>query len=548
MSGTNDQGIQRPNVVVIMTDQQKATAIDLYGGPVRTPHLSRLAAQGTLYERAFTPHPLCVPARIAFWTGRWPHTTGARTNEIPMPRGETHLPQLLHGAGYRLGHFGKNHCFTADDFDRYFDRVFLAGHSDRFGPDVTMVNSTMPGTPTPAALSTEDGFRRPVARLRAEPPEESATYRVVDEACHFLEQHATGQRDAQPLFLWVSIPDPHEPYQVPQRYAAQYPPKTITLPPWRDGELASKPERQRIYHRLLRWDNLTEDDARLAMSVYYGMIAFIDEQVGRLLDTLERLVLRDDTIVVFTSDHGDFMGEHHLLIKCNAFYDCLTRVPLILSYPRQLAGGTRRPEPVSLVDVMPTILSLVGLPTPPQVQGQMLPGVFGAPYLPTVAGERREPSVPDAPPAREATFAEYGAGGPVVTLTDIERLVVPGQPRTLHPLLREREAQGHAKMVRTSRWKYTYDAPMPRLPGATDSAGDEELYDLDNDPWELTNLAGEARYRDVVSEMRRHLVDWLLQTENPRPVPLYFHPFWAGSTPPASAPGETDTTGPLLAR
>ena len=134
---------RRPNVLLLMTDQQKATASELYGGPVRTPHLARIAAQGVLYERAYTPHPLCVPARVSLWTGRWPHAHGARTNETPMPRAETHLAQLLHGAGYRLGHFGKNHCFTQEDFDACFDRTFFAGHGDRFEPGVTMVRSQL---------------------------------------------------------------------------------------------------------------------------------------------------------------------------------------------------------------------------------------------------------------------------------------------------------------------------------------------------------------------------------------------------------------------
>ena len=134
---------RRPNVLLLMTDQQKATASELYGGPVRTPHLARIASQGLLYERAYTPHPLCVPARVSLWTGRWPHAHGARTNETPMPRAETHLAQLLHGAGYRLGHFGKNHCFTQEDFDACFDRTFLAGHGDRFEPGVTMVRSQL---------------------------------------------------------------------------------------------------------------------------------------------------------------------------------------------------------------------------------------------------------------------------------------------------------------------------------------------------------------------------------------------------------------------
>ena len=389
MTSSGTREMRRPNVVFIMTDQQKATAIDLYGGQVRTPNLARIAAEGLLYERAFTPHPLCVPARVSFWTGRWPHSHGARTNEIPMPRGETHPAQLLHGAGYRLGHFGKNHCFTDDDFQTYFDRTFFVGHGDRGGPGATMIRRGLQA-PNPAGMSDHWGFRRPVARTRTEPREESATYRITEEACRFLEERHAADPE-QPLCLWVSIPDPHEPYQVPEPYASMYPPAEIRLPPWREGEIQTKPERQQVYWHYLNWAELTEDDARLAMSVYFGMIAFIDERVGYVLDTLERLGMRQDTIVVFCSDHGDFMGEHHMLIKTGAFYDCLTRVPLLLSYPRGLAQrGERRPELVSLIDVMPTVLNLVqiGSSAPAAVQGRALPGT------------------PGAGPARETIFSE----------------------------------------------------------------------------------------------------------------------------------------------
>ncbi len=422
---------RRPNVLLLMTDQQKATAGELYGGPVRTPHLARIASQGMLYERAYTPHPLCVPARVSLWTGRWPHAHGARTNETPMPRAETHLAQLLHGAGYRLGHFGKNHCFTQEDFDACFDRTFFAGHGDRFEPGVTMIRSQLAPprsesrfATAPAGYSEHWGFRRPTAHTRSEPREESATYRVTEEASRYLEERHQAAPD-EPLCLWVSLPDPHEPYQVPEPYASLYPPESISLPPWPPGELEGKPERQRVYHHLLNWQDLSEADARLAMGIYYGMIAFIDERVGTLLDTLERLGMQEDTIVVFCSDHGDFMGEHHMLIKCNAFYDCLTRVPLLLSYPRGIARrGARRPELVSLIDVMPTILRLVGLPVPAAVQGQPLPGTLDSPHGSPRSAPRSATTqdAQDALPPREAIFSEYGAGGPAVTLADARRL------------------------------------------------------------------------------------------------------------------------------
>lgn len=519
---------RRPNVVFIMTDQQKATAIDLYGGPVKTPNLARIVAEGILYEQCYTPHPLCVPARVSFWTGRWPHSHGARTNEIPMPRSETHLAQLLHGAGYALGHFGKNHCFVEEDFERYFSETYFVGHGDRGGPGATMVRSQVqarsPQAGTPG-ISDHWGFRRPVARMKPEPREESATYQITENACRFLETQHAAEPD-RPVCVWVSIPDPHEPYQVPEPYAALYPPDEIELPPWKEGEFAedSKPERQRVYRHFLNWDELSENDARLAMSIYFGMVAFIDERVGHVLDTLERLGMREDTIVVFCSDHGDYMGEHHMLIKSNAFYDCLTRVPLLVSYPRGVAArGERRSEFVSLIDVMPTVLSLAGLSeiTPAAVQGQALPGV------------------PGSPPARPAAYSEYGCGGPAISMGDAQRLFPRGSLRPLHPLLREREAQGHGKMARTERWKYTYDVL---------DESDEELYDLAQDPWELNNLARSEQAEHVAAraEMRRLLAEWMLRTENTRPVPLYFEPFWEGTPPREVALGQDG--GPLLAR
>jgi arylsulfatase A-like enzyme len=301
------------------------------------------------------------------------------------------------------------------------------------------------------------------------------------------------------MALWVSIPDPHTPLQVPQPYASKYPPDSVPLPPWRDGELETKPERQRVFSHLLHYDDLRPDDVRSAAGIYYGMIDFVDERVGVLLDALERLGLRQDTVVVFTSDHGDYLGEHHLLGKSNAFYDCLTRVPLLVSWPGHLPEGVRRPELVSTIDVLPTLLSLAGVALPEGVQGQRLPGT------------------PGAPPPREAVFSEYGAGGPAVTMDVARRRCPPGRPRYVPPLLREREGEGHAKMVRSGHWKYTHDV--------TSSGQSDELYDLAADPWELTNLAGDRRYADVVAGLRLTLLDWLMETENARPVPLYYERF-----------------------
>jgi choline-sulfatase len=185
------------------------------------------------------------------------------------------------------------------------------------------------------------------------------------------------------------------------------------------------------------------------------------------------------------------MGEHGMQDKAGAFYDCLTRVPLVVAWPGHLPASVQEASMVNLVDIVPTLLQLQGLEVPPAMHGQPLPVVT------------------DASP-RAATFAEYGAGGPPFGLGDLEKLSKPWGKRTLMQSLRWREAEGRRKMVRTARWKYVHD-PMGDL---------DELYDLTEDPWELTNVANEAQHLVVIGELRGLLADWMIRTEDARPVPL----------------------------
>jgi arylsulfatase A-like enzyme len=312
---------------------------------------------------------------------------------------------------------------------------------------------------------------------------------ITGQTVRFLEQH----RD-EPFALWISYPDPHEPWVAPAHYAARFPPEKVALPPRQADEFAEgqAPERNRILYRMLGYDEDRVEDVLALMSVYYGMVKFLDDGVGQILDALERLGLREETILVYCSDHGDFMGEHGMQCKGGAFYDCLTRVPLIVSWPGQTPQNWREASMVSLVDVIPTVLELQGMEAPTEMQGQHLPGVC--------AGAAR----------REAAFAEYGAGGPPFTMADLDRLPRPHGRQTLLASLHWREAEGRRKMVRTHDWKYVHD-PMGDL---------DELYDLNADPGELHNLAGDRGHEAVVSAMRCRLADWMIQTEDATPVPL----------------------------
>lgn len=483
----------QPNILVIMTDQQKATASHLYGNTFcETPAMERLAHDGVLFEHAITPHPLCVPARISFWTSQFPHSHGGRRNQTMMPPGASHAFRLWQDAGYHTGLIGKNHCFHELDDLALFDTWCEIGHG---GLTESKTRGMAWFRPLEAIHAAHD-LRRTMTMQNPRfsyavsdyPLDDYSTGLIAGQTVRFLEQH----RD-DPFALWVSFPDPHEPWVTPERYAAMFPPESIDLPPWRDGEFEDEhsPERNRILYRMLgvRDDDL--DDVRGMMAVYYGMIRFIDDGLNRILDALDGLGLRDNTIVVFCSDHGDFMGEHAMQCKGGVFYDCLTRVPLIISWPGRITAGGRDDSMVNLIDVVPTLLHLQGLDVPRGMHGQLLPSVTAA-----------------AP--RDAAFSEYGAGGPPFRISDLEQMSRPYGRRTLIESLHWREAEGRRKMVRTKDWKYVHD-PM----------GDQdELYDLKHDPWELENVVRNPANGDVVDELRLRLADWSIATEDARAVPM----------------------------
>ena len=230
--------------------------------------------------------------------------------------------------------------------------------------------------------------------------------------------------------------------------------------------------------------------------MYYGMIRYLDDAIGEILRTLDETGLADNTIVIFTADHGDYAGEHGLMLKSGTFYDSMTRVPLIVSWPGGLEGGTTRDELVSNIDIMPTVASLVGVDAPEPVYGRLMPGAGGT--------------------AREAVFAEHGAGGPRILMSDLPKYpdYTDPNPVVYFRLMHARNAEGRPKMVRTDRWKYIYD-PMDPV---------DELYDMEADPWELTNLAGQPSMAATKQESREMLLRWAVMTEDHSPTPLYSEP------------------------
>lgn len=568
--------LKRPNVLFIMADQLKWSALQMYSEiGIPTPSLERLAARGVMYRNAVTPHPLCVPARTSIMTGRYPHSTGCRRNETLMPDNEIHAFQIWRDAGYTTGLIGKNHCFTdLDVFDVYCD-ISHGGlpQGDYLGsePETKGMEWVRPVEAINKAHETRTRLREhaqspTIAYAVTDYPLEDYGSNVVTAQTEaFLDRVANGEKFGRdepegdkdwPFALWVSYPDPHEPREAPRQYVDMFPSEKIALPPTRRGEfdedggvdhlddapyppggdVSPAPEVNRVLYAMLGMDDDSEDDIRNLVSVYHAMTRLVDDGIGRILDKLEELGVLEDTIIVFTADHGDFMTEHNMAVKGGAFYDCLTRVPLIVSFPKgEVPKGEIDESMANTVDILPTLLELQGLgyfdgindgwagkmPDGSADDGPMTlegNGNVRAELLRRMQGKPL-PTATSAEP-RVATFSEYGAGGQPVTMAHLEEFEKPWGYRALIDTLWGREAQGRRKMVRTVEWKYVTD-PMANGAGTGEVADPEdELYDLANDPWELYNVAHDPKNAGVVSEMRRLLAEWMIDTEDSEPVEL----------------------------
>ena len=488
-----------PNVLVVMADQMKATASHLYGNRFcRTPGMERLAARGTRFEVAITPHPLCVPARVSLWTGAWPHATGARRNETLMPPGVPHAFRVWKDAGFRTALIGKDHCFADPADQALFDVRCTIGHEGL--PDDGGARG-MPWVVPEEAVHAAHAVRRAMPRQGAAvsyavsdvDPEATSSGLVASQTEAWLRDRAAAAAagDDRPFAAWISFPDPHTPYEVPRAWAETVPPGSVELPP-REAPDADRPERTRVLQRLNGVDDVDEADLRGLIATYHAQVRFVDDGLRRILEALDATGLAARTLVVFCADHGDFAGEHGMTRKGGALYDCLVRVPLIVAGPGVPAGAVEE-APVSLLDVVPTLLALQGLPVPASMQGRPLP------------------TATDAAP-RSAAFAEYGAGGPACTRADLDRAGLGGGLEAGKATLRWREAEGRRKLVRTRRWAYATDP-------TADPPDRDELYDLVADPHQLHNVASDPAHGPTIADLRAQLLAWSLATEPTVPLP-----------------------------
>jgi arylsulfatase A-like enzyme len=335
-----------PNVVFVICDQMRADALGALGGRNgRTPNLDRLASQGVVFENSFSNNPVCVPSRKSMWTSLYPHQHGSLTNR------DGDLLELQNTAlgyfkerGYRIGYAGKNHAFTKKaigsiDMSSVRDREPFREYN-AWVPPYWHCDSYWPAEQTYANLNTEDALR-------------------------FL---SVGDRT--PFFLTVSYFDPHPPYMAPSEYTSRYTSRDMRLPEF----IAPKNLSPRLdeYYRALRFDRVKDTDLTEAMRYYHAAIEWgVDRQVGRIVNELEKRQAMDNTIIVFTSDHGDFMGEQRIAGKGMFLTESLLHVPTIMRVPG-MRQGRRSAGLVQGIDILPTLAEMTGGVRRPEWMGRSL--------------------------------------------------------------------------------------------------------------------------------------------------------------------------------
>jgi arylsulfatase A-like enzyme len=414
------------NVVLVTTDQHKATTLGTYGDPLgATPALDRLAATGVRFAQCRTQNPFCQPARATILTGQYPSTHGVIRNGIDLPAeaAAESVATILAAAGHATALVGKAHfasyypdfptgrpeavvdsaCVPPDWHGPYFGfqhvELVTDVHNIRLAPDVGRWNWGF--GPPPFGLHYarhlfRDGHARGVERLRLMQPE--AAGQTWDHTQTWKNQlpeedhHTTWTADRaitwlarapEPFFLWASFADPHHPFDPPRPWCDRYDPADMlqVLPPARPEELDRKPPFHRAWTEGFRgtpfawanpgWTLLSERERCTLLAAYYGMVSQLDHAVGRIVEALDARGLAERTLIVFTADHGDYLGDHQMMLKGPIHYEALVRVPLVLRGPG-MPAGTVVTDPVGTIDLAPTMLGACGLPIPHWVEGRPL--------------------------------------------------------------------------------------------------------------------------------------------------------------------------------
>lgn len=441
---------ERPNVLLLLSDEHSFRCLgsrdrEQGGEPVMTPALDGLAAASTAFDATYCSMPLCTPSRLCMLTGREAHRAGAWSNWSHLPPDLPTLPQVLGNAGYETALVGKMHLggtrqFAGFDHRPYGDLTGETGH--QYDPPTAAADRGMA-----MRSRTED------AGLTGIPESLLQERNVLEESLSWLREHHH-RRPGQPWFLCASFSRPHFPLTAPRRHVDAYWPDGVTEPVvGYEGDTTEHPLTLGAKNGF-RTGEISQSERQRARAAYFACVSYLDEVIGDLLASLAREGFLEDTIVTYTSDHGELAGEHGLWWK-HTWHEASTRVPWFVQLPAHRSGGLEPAQvdtPVSLVDLFPTVCGLVDAPTPPGIDGVDLSEIL------------RQGDEPDRGPVVTDNFTpRWGSG------TEF-------------------------RMVRDGPYKYVRFRDAPEI-----------LIDLENDPLEQTNLAAGEGARSELNRLRKQV-------------------------------------------
>jgi arylsulfatase A-like enzyme len=434
---------------------------------VQTPSLDKLTKEGIQFTNAYTPCPICTPARASMLTGQWsfkhqnitiPHWTEVqRTHQERLPT----FPEVLKENGYYLGYIGKWHVDYQGKMSPEqlgFDSYIPESEYDRWRANMGLPQSEL--HVDWEAIDNAEMFDRLIRGGvdKYITPNESKLHWGANQVIELL--HARSETD-EPFFIRWDPSEPHLTNVLPEPYASMYNP--LDVQPWGSfkEDFHNKPYIQR--QQLHSWGihEWTWEDWAPIVARYYGEISLLDNEIGRVLETIEKLGIKENTMIVYTSDHGDMCGSHRMMDKHYVMYDDVTRVPLIISWPGKVTPKVFDGFVCNAIDLASTLCDVTGSLIPNTFQGRSL--------LPLILGEKYA--------LREDIFAAYH-----------------GAQFGLYS----------QRMIRDRQWKYIWNL-----------TAEDELYDLESDPWELENLASDPNYKDILKLKRDRMFQWLNETGDP---------------------------------
>ncbi|CAM3634658.1 sulfatase-like hydrolase/transferase [Cohnella lubricantis] len=500
----------RPNILLITSDQQHWNTIGAFNEEIQTPNLDRLTEEGTTFTRAYCPNPTCTPTRASIITGMYPSQHGAWTLGTKLLEDRHTVGEEFNRSGYRTALIGKAHFQPLRGTEEYpsleaypvlQDLPFWEDfHGPFYGYDHVELarnhtNEAHVGQhyalwmEEKGCRNWRDYFLPPTGTmdrsiLHKWPIPEEFHYNnwIAERSNALLEQY---KEEGEPFFLWSSFFDPHPDYLVPEPWDTMYDPDKLSIPKAAAGEHDRNPPHFRMtqeenpdfsawretgqgIHGYESHVHHSEEERKRLVATYYGMISCMDKYIGRILDKLEQLGLADNTIVVFTTDHGHFFGQHGLQYKGGFHYEDLIKLPFIVRYPGHVPAGRVSPAIQSLVDLAPTFLSLAGLPVPYAMTGVDQSGVW--------LGARRQ--------ARNHAICEFRH-----------------EPTTIH-----QKTYVDERYKITVYYNQTYG----------------EIFDLQEDPGELHNLWDEPRCAGLKSELLLKYA-WAELGKESMPMPRIWH-------------------------